>query len=266
MIPQSRVARPVSAKNASCRLGRCTCSSRTALWLSRGGEHARRDRELGDRDAREAARLIEPARVRLEHVRAVESLEPTFGQGPLGHDVRGELEAGLRDDLLRRAERDDAAVIDQHDAVAELLGLFHVMRAVEERGAAVLVASKRRDDALERLRVDADGCLVEQHDARLAEQAAREIEAALHAARVRRGGLVGPLLEPDLLDRVRGGSARGRAAQAGETGEEHRVLARRQRGVDSDLLRHAADRGAYGALFRAQIVAGDPDLAGVVRQ
>ena len=62
------------------------------------------------------------------------------------------------------------------------------------------------------------------------------------------------------------GSARSRAAQTGETGEEHRVLARRQRGVDSDLLRHAADRGAYGALFRAQIVAGDPDLAGVVRQ
>ena len=103
--------------------------------------------------------------MRLEHVRAVESLEPTFGQGPLGYDLRGELEASLRDDLLRRAERDDAAVIDQHDAVAELLGLFHVMRAVEERGAALFVATKCRDDALQRLWVDADGCFVEQHDA-----------------------------------------------------------------------------------------------------
>ena len=141
--------------------------SRTALWLSAAAS-TRAATERGDRDAREAARLIEPARVRLEHVRAVESLEPTLGQGPLGHDVCGELEAGLRDDLLRRAERDDAAVIDQHDAVAELLGLFHVMRAVEEGGAALLVASKRRDDALQRLWVHADGCFVEQHDPRLA--------------------------------------------------------------------------------------------------
>src|SRR5262245_41037283 len=103
------------------------------------------------------------------------------------------------------------------------------MCAVEEGGAALLVAAQHRDDALEGLRVDADGRLVEENDLRLAEEAAREVEAALHAARESGRGLVGARPEPHLLDRVRGSLARGRAAQADEAREEDGVLARGQR-------------------------------------
>ena len=90
--PQSRSARPVSAKNASCKLGRCTCSSRTAP-CSAAARHSRDGRELLEsRRARSRPFSSTPWARALEHARAVEALEPTVRQRAFGHDVGRKLE------------------------------------------------------------------------------------------------------------------------------------------------------------------------------
>ena len=73
----------------------------------------------------------------------------------------------LPDELLRGAERDDAAVVDDRDAVAEPLRLFHVVRRVEERDAPALQLADHGVDPLAGLRIDAHGGLVQQEHARV---------------------------------------------------------------------------------------------------
>ena len=80
--------------------------------------------------------------------------------------------------LLRGAEREDLAVIDDGDPVTQLLGLDHVVSG-EEQGAAgrrglpgesVLAKVARRRD------VEAERWLVEEEDPRIVEEAAREVQ------------------------------------------------------------------------------------------
>ena len=69
-------------------------------------------------------------------------------------------------ELLRRAEREQLAVVDDREPVAELVGLFHVVRG-EEDGLAVAV--QLAEDLPQRdatLRVEAGGRLVEEQDGR----------------------------------------------------------------------------------------------------
>src|SRR6266571_4047846 len=68
------------------------------------------------------------------------------------------------DELARRAERNDLAVIHDRDAVAEALGFLHVVRR-EQHGAALRAeAANDRPQLPARLRIEAGGRLVEnQH-------------------------------------------------------------------------------------------------------
>ena len=64
-----------------------------------------------------------------------------------------------------------------------------------------------------------------------------------------------------------GGRARAaRPARAAQPREEHGVLARGERRVYRDVLRHAADRAAYGPRCTSEVVARDTDLARVRRE
>ena len=88
----------------------------------------------------------------------------------------------LRLQLRRRAQRRDASVHHDRDAVA-VLRLVHVVRRDEHRRPA----RRRRVDQLPELpardRVDAAGRLVEEHDLRLVQQRDREGELLLPAER-----------------------------------------------------------------------------------
>ena len=78
----------------------------------------------------------------------------------------------------------ELAVIDDRDAVAQLVGFVHVVRRDEHRQVAL------RLDPLQHLphgdardRIEAGRRLVEEEDARLVHQAARDLDAPPHAAR-----------------------------------------------------------------------------------
>ncbi len=79
-------------------------------------------------------------------------------------------------------ERDDAPVVDDGDAIAEPLRLFHVVGGVNDRGSTGTERFDHLKDAIARLRIDANRRLIHQHHARPMNDASRHIEPALHTA------------------------------------------------------------------------------------
>src|SRR5262249_25030080 len=139
------------------------------------------------------------------------------------------------------------------------------VRAVEDRRAVAGERPDRVEDALARLGVDAHDGLVEERDGGTMEDAAGEVQASLHAAREARGRLGpaprGAARGERLPDRPGGGPT----GETGRTGEEAEVLARRQRRIDRELLRHETERAAREAGFAREPVAGDLDRPPVER-
>ena len=126
---------------------------------------------------------------------------PSVGVGVAGVADEGEedvLEGGLlldvldlggREQLLELGEGavlDDRALVQDRDAVGELLGLVEVLGGQQHGRAALGEFLDGLPHLDPRLRVEAGGGLVEEDDRRVADQAHRDVEPASHAARVRR--------------------------------------------------------------------------------
>src|SRR5258707_15865205 len=103
----------------------------------------------------------------------------------LGNDLDRRL-ADLCFQRRGRALGDDVPVVDDPDAVGEDVGFLEVLRRQEDGHA--FVAREAADLCPERgaaLRVEPGRRLVEEEDRRVVDQGEREVEPALHAARVR---------------------------------------------------------------------------------
>ena len=74
-------------------------------------------------------------------------------------------------------------LVHDHEPVAQLLRLVHVVGRQHERHAALLEPVQPIPQQVARLRVEAGGRLVEEQELRLVDQAARDRQAPLHAAR-----------------------------------------------------------------------------------
>ena len=159
--------------------------------------------------------------------------------GVHGHDRVG---ADRLLELLRRAEREDLAVIHDADAVAELVGLLHVVRRQDDRLAGVVQAADDLPEADPALRVEAGGGLVEEQDRRVVEDRARDHQPLGEAARERHHRRLGALGEVELDEQVVGGGARGGGAHAEEAAVEVEVLPHGERAVERVRLRHDADQ------------------------
>ena len=90
--------------------------------------------------------------------------------------------ADRRDELLRGAEGDDAAMIHDGDAVAEALGLLHVMGGEDDGAAGLLELVDQVPEMAAGLGVEAGGGLVEKEQFRVAHQGAGHGQALLLAA------------------------------------------------------------------------------------
>src|SRR5688572_20685063 len=123
------------------------------------------------RDATPSLIAQVPSGLRHEHV---------LERAVMGDDLR---RAELRDQLLGRAVRDDAAVVDDRHAVAEELRLLHVVRRQQNRSAARPELIEQRPQLTSRLRVEAGGRLVQEQQIRFAGERARKRETLLLAAR-----------------------------------------------------------------------------------
>ena len=102
--------------------------------------------------------------------------------------------------LLRRPLGDDPAVVDDRQAVAQLVGLLEVLRGQEDGRALGVDAAHLVPDRQPRGRVEPGRRLVEEQHLGRVDERAGEVEPPLHPARV---GLRAPLRgvgEPDQLE------------------------------------------------------------------
>ena len=165
--------------------------------------------------------------------------------------------------------RDQPAVVDDRDAVAEVLRLFHVVRRVEHARAGARLLAHELEQPHAALRIDADRRLVEQQHLGPVHDAAAEVEAALHAAAEALDRLLardrrGPTRSSTSRDALR--RARRRAGRRPRP-SKRRFSARGQVLVERELLRHDAElRAAPRSASRDDVVpdarATRPDVGG----
>ena len=103
-----------------------------------------------------------------------------------------------------RAEGQDPAVVDDRDAVAQLVGLGHVVGREEDRppGHGRLPGEDQLADRAGGGDVEAERRLVEEEDPRVVEQAAGEVHLLALAGRQRADPLLALLAEPDRVDQL----------------------------------------------------------------
>ena len=104
---------------------------------------------------------------------------------------------------LQRAEREQLAGVDDRDAIAEALGFFHVMRRVDDRAAFAMQRLDALEDLVARLRIDADGRLVEQQQFGIVQDRGGQIEPPLHAAGIAAGAIALAIGEADEIEAPR---------------------------------------------------------------
>ena len=140
-----------------------------------------------------------------------------------------------------RVEREQPAVVDDREPVAELVGLLHVVRGEEDRLA---VAVQLAEDVPERdaaLRVEAGGRLVEEQDRGPVHDRPGHHEPLGHAAGEREHRRLRPIGQAELLEQSAGLGLRRLGVHAEEAAVEVEVLPDRERAVERVRLRDDAD-------------------------
>ena len=200
--------------------------------LARG--HAERDRALGDRSPRC------PKRSRSAAIAASSSSVwiCTRSLPTLAFSASGVSSTTI------------SPLVHDRDAVA-VLGLVHVVGRQEDRDVlARLELADVAPDRAARLRVEADRRLVEEQHARRVQQAARDLQAPLHAAGERRArGCARRSHRPTISSTWRMRSADRVARDAVELGVEAQVLLGGQVAVERRVLEDEADVAAHLVAF-----------------
>src|SRR5262249_58516766 len=88
--------------------------------------------------------------------------------------------AGL--DLMRRRDRDNAALVNDGHAVAQLLRFFNIVRGDEDGAVFAAQVGNQLVDLEARLWIEAGGRLVEEQQLRIVEQRQSQGEALLLAS------------------------------------------------------------------------------------
>src|SRR5580704_15560560 len=241
--------------------------------VQRGPGHAHRadgDRHPGEQPGhevlaglhRERHQPLVHARVDAEHLIQRADRRLVVGRADL-HPVL----ADGRLQRLRRIDRDDLAVVDDGDPVA-VLRLVHVVRGEEDRD--VLAPLQLVDVLPDRdpgLRVQAHGGLVQEQHPRRVQQAAGDLQPALHPTRVGGHHAAAALPEPDHLQHLAHPRPERRLGHAVQVGVEAQVLLPGQVVVQGGVLEHQADVAAHGVPFLCDIVARHPGgTRGGIRQ
>ena len=133
---------------------------------------------------------------------AAEQLGEPLERGAVGGDDVDALLADLRLQLRGRAGGDLAAVVDQHDAVGERVGLFEVLRRQQQRDAFADELADRAPDDLAAARVKAGRRLVEHEQLRTVDQPGGEVDAAALAAGQVLDEAVAELADVEALDQL----------------------------------------------------------------
>ena len=143
---------------------------------------------------------------------------------------------------LRRPAGHDLAAVDDREVVGEHVGLLEVLRRQEDRDAVVARQARHLLPHVgAALRVEPGGRLVEEEDARVMHERERQVEPALHAARVAADLAVRRVGEADALEQRVAARAPLGLRHALERGLEAHVLAAGEQRVERRLLERRAD-------------------------
>ena len=187
--------RRASGGAARCRRPRCRRRPSARTHLGQRGD------PVGHRRA-DPARLARRPRARRRcAIRAHDGRAPRTSSALASTTTssRSPPTCGLQ--LVGGALGDDAAGVDDHDLVGELVGLVEVLRGQQHGGAAGDERADRRPHLVAVAGVEAGGRLVEEEHRRGEDQGDGQVEPAPHAARV-------------VLDRLVGRRRPGRTARA----------------------------------------------------
>ncbi len=225
--PSARIWRPVSERNTSSNVGRRT------LIPSSGGRSVAVS-SLTMKASPSSTRNVSPPSVGVLG-------RPYFSwssrASPAGSVVRAAIWS-LPTRCLSAAGVSSATmspVIDDGDPIA-VLGLVHVVGGEKQRRPVLLAQpAQHLPGARARLRIEPGGRLVEEQDVGAVDQAARDLEASLHAAREGARQILAAIVEVDELQRLvdprvpLGARARGRRPRAA-SGSPRRSTDRRAPG------------------------------------
>ena len=168
----------------------------------------------------------------------------------------------LPDQRRRAALGHDLALVDDHDPVAQLLGLVHVVRGEHQGGAALLEPEQPVPEHVPRLRVEAGRRLVEHEDARLVDQRAGDGQPPLHAARQVVDLGVALLLELREAQELVGPRRAHGPGDAEVAAVHDEVVPHAQLGVEVVLLRHHPEQRPDLRAVRVGVEAEDRQVTG----
>ena len=136
------------------------------------------------------------------------------------------------------------AAVEHRDAVRELVRLVQVLGGEQHGGAVRDQAAHDVPHGVAAARVQARGGLVQEDDAGRRDEGHREVEAALHPARVGGERLAGGLDEVELLEQLGHPGLRALRSEVAQPGHQQEVLLAGEQLVDRGELAGEADRGA----------------------
>ena len=170
-----------------------------------------------------------------------------------------------RDEFIDGAEREQLAVVDDGDVIAQTLGLFHVVRGVHDGAALRAERADQIENGVAGLRVHAGGGLIEHHQRRIMHDRRGEIQAALHAAGKGLGAAGRTVAQPDHFEQFGAAGAELGGGQTVQLAEEGEILNCGELVIQRDGLRGDADESAHGGIGR-RAAAVEIDLAGGGRE
>ena len=163
------------------------------------------------------------------------------GQAQLQHLRPGH----LRDEVVGPPLPQDAPAVHDHQPVAEVRRLLHVVRGQQHGDAARLEQPQLLPDEVAGLRVQPRGGFVEDEHARVVHQRPRDREAALHAAGEVVHVRVRAVVQLEQFERLVDALAHLLAVQPEVAGVDLEVLAHEQVGVEVVVLGHDAQHGLH---------------------
>src|SRR6266849_6961837 len=167
---------------------------------------------------------------------------------------------------LQRVVGNHLSVIDDHDAVAETLGLFHIVRSVDEGFAALLQGLEIFKDGIAALRIDTDGRLIEQKNLRIVKQSRRQIQTPLHASAERFHFVTGAIRESDQIQDVVDCLLCLRAGERVKRRKKNQIVAGGELVIKGHVLRDEADLQLDRVGVALNLLAFDEDFAGIQAQ
>ena len=170
------------------------------------------------------------------------------------------------DEVRGGAPSDDAALVHDHQPIAELLGLVHVVGRDDERDAFALEPVQPIPQEVASLGVEAGRRLVEQDDVGLVDERAGDREPPAHAARQALDALVAFSTSCAKSSRSAHRSRDLAALEPEVAPVDEEVLADRQVLVERVVLGHDAEARADGRAVVGGIEAEDPQRAAARRR